>query len=343
MRAGEIWWSQIGNSIRFLDGIVNALRDARSAILDIRKSIPWREEFYEAVDVRRASHTGHRRLIRREWTAGSNPGRFLLDAICTSEEQANYYPGWSFAQYLSATENISIRDYYVWITAIHNKSDMRKWVDFLTEYGKLTQDAGQRATFILEYDGVPISFGSVESLQYCVQKYDCRIFAMSSAASVENTKYIGYQSELAISLSAEDPQLCWELILRGNELLYDPVGAMEYVVGPNRMDIQTIRSRVWEAGLIHLFPRIEQYRLSFIGKHTQELMAHLPIDNGDGEMITEPEDLEMGNLWFLVNHYHGMCSRSDFQNIKLCRDIRNNLAHNKPVPFDSIEMLHALD
>ena len=84
MNAGAIWWGQIGNSLRLLTKVTNSLRDCQSAVLQVPRKLPWRQDFYEAVDVRRAAFSAERRLMRLEWEENADPGEFLLNELCSS-------------------------------------------------------------------------------------------------------------------------------------------------------------------------------------------------------------------------------------------------------------------
>ena len=62
MNAGEIWWGQIGNSLRLLTTVTNNLREGRSAVLQVPRNLPWRQDFYEAAGMRCAMLSAERRL-----------------------------------------------------------------------------------------------------------------------------------------------------------------------------------------------------------------------------------------------------------------------------------------
>ena len=78
MNAGVIWWGQIGNSLRLLTKVTNALRDCHSAVLQVPTGLPWRQSFYEAIDIRRSAFSGERRLVRLRWGENTDPGGLVL-------------------------------------------------------------------------------------------------------------------------------------------------------------------------------------------------------------------------------------------------------------------------
>ena len=161
MKAGTIWWGQIGNSLRFVAEITNALRDCNSAVLQVFPKLPWKYDLYEAVDIRRSIFSGERRLVRLPWAEDMEPGEFVLDELCSDKVRAEYWPGISCAQYLGALEDIVLNEYYIWVTGIHNKTDIVKWSEFISQYDAYAKNPGQRAVFVLEYDGEPCDFAGV--------------------------------------------------------------------------------------------------------------------------------------------------------------------------------------
>ncbi len=57
MNAENIWWGQIGNSLRLLARVTECLRDHQSAVLSMPTRFPWKERFYREIDVRRAPYS----------------------------------------------------------------------------------------------------------------------------------------------------------------------------------------------------------------------------------------------------------------------------------------------
>ena len=123
MNPGKIWWNQIGNSLRLLTCITDTLEVGRSAILQVPPRLPWRYEFYDTIQSRCASFSGERRLVQEEWTEDADPGAFVLEQLCSSPVQAEYWPGQTYANYLAARKDILLNDYDVWVTGVHTKED----------------------------------------------------------------------------------------------------------------------------------------------------------------------------------------------------------------------------
>lgn len=351
MNPGVIWWNQLGNSLRLTEQITDTLRDCRSAVLRVTGDIPWRQDFYEAVDLHRASFSGSRRLIRLDWEDGSEPGEFVLEELCTSRIRAEYWPGQSHAEYLGSKNDILLNEYYVWVTGIHTKTDISKWATFIDQYERTAKDPDNRAVFLLEYDGTDTDLSEVVQIQYAVESYDCRVFCLEAASALSNTNDRDYQAELALCIGAGNPELCFALLESGFVLLNAPVQTARKVISEEissdgrdfpEMTDQQISSAAWKAAVVLYFPLLEQYRLDFIGRNEGELRRHLPIINSNGDKVTDPYDLELGPLCYITTNHEKAFPGENLVQLGLCRKVRNLLAHNKPLPYEDILKLNTL-
>lgn len=351
MNAGKIWWGQIGNSLRFLTNVTNHLRDCHSAVLQVPQIIPWRQAFYEAIDMRRTSFSADRRLMRLSWNEAVEPGAFVLDELCSSRVRADYWPGQSCGEYLGSRDDIVLNDYYVWITGIHSKSGLAKWAEFVSQYETAAKKLERSAVFLLEYDGTAADASGLDKIVYAVENYDCRVFCLEMATALANSDLRSYQAELALSVGRSDPELCAVLLERGTDLLEAPVKTAQSVLREGfssqglrfaEMSETEIESAVWKAAIVLLFPILEQYRSDFIAAHEADLARHLPITNSNGDRITDPHDLEFGPIHYIVSNSKARFSSADIELVKLCRKTRNLLAHNKMVPCQDIRTLSKL-
>ena len=93
---------------------------------------------------------------------------------------------------------------------------------------------------------------------------------------------------------------------------------------------------MWRAAVVLLFPVLEGFRFDFITRHEKELSRYLPIHNSNGDVVTEPSDLELGSLFYVVNTASYAFSEQELETVSLCRNVRNLLAHNKPVPYGDV-------
>lgn len=351
MNAGTIWWSRIGNSLRLLTKVTNNLQDGRSAVLQVPRNLPWRQEFYEAVDLRRSGFSGERRLMRLEWEENADPGEFILDELCSKRVRADYWPGQTYAAYLGSRDDILLNDYYVWITGVHRKGDIARWAEFISRYDHAAHRFGNRAVYIVEYDGVSADLSGLEKIVYTVENYDCRVFSLEAAAELGNAELRSYQAELALSICGNDPELCYALLLSGPKLLHNPTQTTAEVLSDScssegipfePLEEQYVQSAAWEATIVLLFPVLERYRMRFIARNKSELARHLPISNSNGDQVTDPCDLEIGALYYIVSSAGTAFAPAEVDAIKLCRKVRNLLAHNKVVPLEDVRKVYAL-
>lgn len=348
MKAGAIWWGQLGSSLRLLTKVTNNLRDCQSAVLQVPAQFPWRRDFYDAIEIHRAAFSAARRLVRLEWKEGTDPGAFVLEQLCPSQVRADYWPGQSYAEYLGTQDGLLMNDYYVWVMGIHSKADMAAWAEFISQYQSTGQELESSAVFLLEYDGASVASSGLDAICYAVESCDCRVFAIEAAAELGNTALRDYQAELAVRICANDPELCAELLVAGERLLRDPVRVAVEISASARsseglafapMDEQQAQSAAWEAAVVSLFPVLERCRMRFIDANEAKLAHHLPISNSNGDQVTDPWDLELGALFHIVSSASKEFPNSDADAIRLCRRARNLLAHNKIVPLDDVQKL----
>ena len=351
MNPGAIWWGQIGNSLRLLTKVTNCLRDCRSAVLQVPQSFPWRHDFYEAVDTRRSAFSGERRLIRLPWEEAADPGEFVLRELCSGEVRAEYWPGQTYAAYLGSLGDIVLNEYYVWVTGIHRKADIGKWAEFVSQYVRHSEELEQRAVFLLEYDGAQWDPSGMETIPYSVENYDCRVFCLETAAALGNTTLRDYQAELALCIGEGDPELCAALLSTGKELLSDPIKTTQRITSEEvnsegkyyrQKTEQQISSAAWNAAIVLLFPALEHYRMGFVAKHEAVLSRHLPISNSNGDRVTDPYDLEIGAIYYIIGTSEREFTALEADNIRLCRKARNLLAHNRPLPYSDVLKIAAL-
>lgn len=338
---GNIWWAQVGRSLRFLSRVADALREGRSTLVQLPENLPWPNLFRDAVELRCCGASAARRLIREGWTPGADPGRFVLETFCDRDVVCEYWPGEPPGAYLGRREDIGLCEYDIWITGIRRKEDLMKWQRFLTDYQTHSRELPQRAVFLLEYSG-PVPEGwNLPRVEYTLDSRDCRVFCLETAAALGNTGLPDYQAELAVRIGAGNPEFCAALLRQGELLLTDPVSAAARVflretdsTGAPFPEIPQpqIESAALSSAIVLLFPVLERLRIDFVTKHEAQLRRCLPIRNSNGEEITDPWDLEIGPLAHITGSVGYAFPEEDVKTIRLCRKVRNLLAHNKPLP-----------
>ena len=343
MNAGEIWWGRMGNSLQFLSRISDTLRTHQSAIMQIPERFPWREEFRRQVDRNREQFSLRRRMIRLEWTGDEDPGAYILRELTPRPVQAGYWPGQTPAEYLGSLGDLELCDMDVWVRGLHGREEVIRWAEFAGQYAAAAGRLERRAVFLLEYDGPAHQSALLSSIVYQFDEYDARAFCLE--LSLSGRSHRGYLTELAIRIGRGDPELCAALLSVGDRLAEDPAAAVEEILR-RETDAEgrpfppigegEIASAVWRAAVVLLFPVLEEFRFDFISRHEAELAKYLPITNSNGEQVTEPSDLELGSLFYVVNIANYAFSPADVERVSQCRDVRNQLAHNKQIPYEEV-------
>lgn len=342
MNEGSIWWEQIGTSRRFLKDIQENMEAANSVVLHIPAKLPWKNYFYTMVDMQRASFSADRQMQRLEWIPGMDPGQLILERLCTRFVRADYFPGQTYAEYLGSRDDILLCDYYVWITGIDSREDLNRWIEFISQYNEFSKNFTKRAIYVLEYTGSSSVTGSVTCLSFPLEQLDHQVFCLELSSALHNATYRFLQSEMARRVGGDDPELTALLIAAGEPFVLDPVAVTSEIISSRRrsdysrfepMSSKQISSAVWKAHIVLLFPILEQWRYDLILKYQEGLRAHLPIKNSNGDKIEEPFDLELGPLLFLAAQ-NRIFTPVEYEQLKLCRSVRNKLAHNTMVPTE---------
>ena len=205
--------------------------------------------------------------------------------------------------------------------------------------------------FVLEYDGPAHHSASLPSTAYTCDEYDTRAFCLELSSAGRGTVNRGYLVELAVRIGGDDPELCAALLSTGQRLPENPVSVTKAILqrqvsSEGQPFPQTgagqIASAVWRAAVVLLFPVLEAYRFDFITRHEAELAKYLPVINSNGERVTEPFDLEIGSLFYVVQTAAYAFSPAEVERVGLCREVRNLLAHNKPVPYEDVRAVLSL-
>lgn len=79
--------------------------------------------------------------------------------------------------------------------------------------------------------------------------------------------------------------------------------------------------------------------MNFVAKYQQILSTYLPISNSNGDQINDPYDLEVGSLHYIVTSITNEFQPNEIEDLRLCRRIRNLLAHNRIVPYADVRKL----
>lgn len=100
-----------------------------------------------------------------------------------------------------------------------------------------------------------------------------------------------------------------------------------------------MESLIWEVQLKTVFPLIEKYRKRMILSYRGIITRELPIRNGYGQSINEPEEVEIGVLYYLIGKSSLKISEKEYTELENYRNARNRLAHMKILELSTIEQI----
>lgn len=349
MNFAEIWWRQVGRSLRLCQEVVRRAYAETSFVLYLPRRLPWEAEFYDVMKDRLSSLQADR-MVRFVTCSGLQPGEQVLSELCSEDVRTGYWPGQSPAVYLAGLSDIPLNQMFVWVRQIETAGQLEQWRSFAAQY---TATAVRRdpealhAVFILESRKAASSPAGESAVQYGITDGDCQVFCLEAAALQEElpTEYL---AALAQCVGAGDPELSGRLILRGKTFLQDPVNTARQVLSDESADSgepfagadkTVLHLRVWRAQIMTLFALVEEKRLAYIRTNEDRLRAWMPTPAENGALIRDPYELEFGNLFYMTRHAETDFTRQETEQIELCREVRNLLAHNELVPYDKVQAL----
>ena len=155
-----------------------------------------------------------------------------------------------------------------------------------------------------------------------------------------------YLAEVVSSVCGDDVELCAACVLRGMDFLSSPVQTINDVIeNGHRSDgecyffnksEEEITVSIWESQLKYIFPLIESYRKYFIKRYFKEIKNVLPISNSYGEKVTNPEDVEIGTLFYLVERDDIFIYSTEYNELER---YRNKLAHMSVLENEEVEAI----
>lgn len=340
----EIWWKQVGGSLRLVQAVVEHLQQEESLVLRTPKHIPWESTFEELLHRQLCTLDAGRMVRILDAGEVEEPEKFMLEELCPPDVRNRFWFNTTVAEHLAQSPALSLHQSYLWVRSIPSAAAMQKWKVFVRQYEKCAreQQLPQRAVFLLEAPGTGTDH-DFPTVLCAAQEHDCRIFCMEAAAGSAMPDYL---AELALRMGRQDPEACGLLLAAPDALLGDPIGTAKRLLSgaryssglpmPAPQEAQ-LHSAVLLAQIMQVFPRLEQFRLQYVQDHAVQLQTYLPIQGSQGDLIYDPQDLELGNLFFLCRQVGTNFSTEDYHRIDTCRTLRNKLAHNDLLTFEEVQ------
>lgn len=374
----DVWWTNVTGPQMLIKSVVDALSDNRSVLLELPALTPWPNRMRELVaDIAQGEldleGSTFDVLFAEDFDDGQSPVDALLDRYALVDVRHGYRASFDAASYL--LEHQVLKDRVIWVTGL-GPEQVEAWMRLVRNWSPNSPSDG---LFIIETMGQRASLrerGSAEGARYATVAYG----EMVGDYSVSLFNGLLVEELSSASLTVPEKRYCASLLshvcggdvevsdaVSGNieRLLENALDCVCSVAGCfessrgecDRNNVLTIarkgeegliNHRVWEAQVEVLFPILEARRLAVIARlhdRIDEALKEYEVYQF-GERVTEPEDVELGTLVYLMSARGGDGQRllyvpdeAQRNEIHLLRDCRNNIAHHKPCEWEKVKCL----
>ena len=351
---GYTWWTQVSSAANFIKGIADEA-PMHDILLLLPEPMPWEQEFFSLLDEQiNILDTYH---IRKDMVLPEGDiAEAFLEGALTAEQRASYRPAIPLVDFLSEAMPSEAR---FWVMDIPPQR-MPEWIDFITSYEKACKrNNREKAQFVLcSSESAQVSARKAKDIRIFryrskISTFDVYTLCALQAGSIDCSDAMRhYLLELTSILCDTDIPLCGRCIERWEEFIRDPEKVLheeragECVPGKDDgAEAERIRSGIWETQLRTLLPVIEMFRKGFIAKHRDEILPHLPFKNkAYAEPVTEPEGLEIGEVFHFIDNGMVTCPKKAQETVKVMKDARNALSHLGTVAYEDVrEILSTKD
>ena len=350
MTTGELWWSRIVNSVRYLDEIQNVLMSEESVILLFDGEIPWQEIMLETLEQKLSYATDDRTFDMCDVSKESDAGAFFKKRYIDKNPDSAYWPtDYSSPEcYLAQDRTTTLNRRYVCLTGIR-KEKTEMWRKSVCEYLHHCDGEHAHGVFILLAEGDGCEDAEpLHVFRYAdyVNDYDCMMLCLTQISELKCSKAEKlYLSEVASSIAHNRAEHASLLAAKEQKLLMDPVGTARAVFEELGIKVtnlsQAVRMAVWEAQIRLAFPKMEDFRRELISRYEYKLKKRLPIPGCDRQLIHDVWDLEIGELFHVCKGgtAGGIVPTAEFEMLRKMRDARNKLAHWDTIRYEELKEL----
>ena len=342
MTIGEIWWSRLVNSVRFIDNVINTLAEEKSVIMNFQGNVPWLDDMLYFLEQKLVFMTETRSFETHDASEiRTTPGKYLFERFCSEEERKKYWPSRDkcYERFLATNNNTPLNRRIICITNI-NSSNITSWLKTITEYLE-NRNSEERGIFILVVQKVNTYesklMGNILYSDY-VTDYDCLMLCLTILSSEKGSSLQKqYVSEIADNIAEGDVETAGILATAGIKLAKSPLETANEILQENNIHIPNLQyqvtTAVWKAQIKLVFPCIEDFRSEIIQKYQVKLQKSL-----HNNKVTE---IEIGQLFFICAKGK-FISKSEFDLLSRMRDARNCLAHRNTLTYDDLIKLKIL-
>lgn len=364
----EFWWNNITGAHVVVTKVADALLENKMVILKVPSDLPWRYSMRSSMHTAFQERTDARDVVIEPIDVvddnpdGLEPGRFLLQRYASSAVAKGYRERSSVSIQDYIAQKDVIKNRILWVKGL-DASDAKKWIKFCKGFTPKTAAEGLFVLEIHEKIDPPESrFIELIDFSNYVSSYDVQLFNSFVLDNEESgsyktdawKKYISATSAMVCDVDAEVSELLLRDVDFRKESAIDGIARIaempefsrrgaeegsEHVLWYYRNNkTAELKHRIWASQVQVLFPIIEMERIEIIERYRQAIDETLQNNyvTQYGEQITDPMEVELGSLCYLMSHrQHGesyaymlyIPDETDRERIKFLHECRNLLAH----------------
>lgn len=349
------WWQQTFGPSRLVGHTASLMNENKVVFILIDKNTAYKHEMREAVTKYyndNFSPFACDTFDCAEILSSDDDFSAAVVKSFTDGEEPLLYKGETVVDF-AVREGI-FSDKILWFKGIESAEILAKAAGFAAQYNKKCKK--DNGVVVIETprefaDGGYGNFRKVDTAGI-ITETDTEVFALNIYRSKNEREgrnvadmLSKYVSVLATCVCGTNAELAERLII-SVDLTGDGVTEEIGRTMGGRLDTKELNKRIWEAQLKTFFPLIEERRLFFVSKYESFFRGATAIlglkDKVTGEAITDPYDLETGQLLFCLNIVSSTVTTADFNEIRFLRDVRNNLAHLEILDKAKTERLIAI-
>lgn len=356
-----IWWENITGPAQVVHQILEALSQARMAVLHCEFPLPFRSHLLSTLlhhgqDKSKNHDLQMIELDFSEYQGKETVGLFFLEQVCAPSLFNKYRSAETVASFLKNNQVLSGK--FLWIQGFSEEHQKNCQEFFRT----LPQDLLEDCYLLLEWDrGFPLKEHSkFQQIYYqdLVQIQDTRLFSHLYLQSSlrENSAKANYFSCLSSHLAQNDGELALFFLTQPDffqndvlDFVHQALPAFTYGQEEKfraethlcfSSALSGIQEKIWRSQLEVLFPLIELHYLQIMELIKEDVEEYLSKNTVTqfNEVIREVGEVELGTLSYI----YGKMPQHDpvfHEKIFFLRNCRNLIAHGKLCSVSQIEKL----
>ena len=357
----EIWWNLVTGPREFIGDTLGALARGESVLVVASDTLPWEDEFWYQISegikgLPGLKHAALETLEVDEEAEDAEPIERLLREYALRDVELGYRVGVDGRRYLR--DNQVLRNRVVRI-CIESEGSLSKWMDFCSVWPRGSSETG---LFIVEWRGRrrELNAGNLDKMIYSeyVTSYSIQLFnglcLDRGTTAVLSDGRRRYLASAITHLCDGDVEVAEVVARRLNSPPFDPVGAYKSAINAfgkegqdKAIDDVELGRRLWEAQVETVFATVQRRHMGIVDMLRSELERTLSKREviQYKERITDPDDVELGTLVYLMTardsdgRYLYVPDDKTRAEIHLLHECRNALAHRRCCTDEQIRQL----